>query len=139
MAKFVMTDATVSVNGVALGDHVQKVTVETTRDDVDVTAMGATYKQYLGGLGDAVIKVTFFNDFAAASVHATLFPLSTTNTAFPVIVKATAAAVSSTNPSFWISSLMFGYTPLDGGIGEAATFDVEFRNASTSGLIVSTA
>jgi hypothetical protein len=55
MAKFVLTNASVSVNGVDLSDHVQSVTVETTRDDVEVTAMGATYKSYLGGLGDANI------------------------------------------------------------------------------------
>src|SRR5262245_55792583 len=114
MAKFVLTDATISVNGVALGDHAQKITVETTSDDVDVTAMGASYKQYLGGLGDATIKVTFYNDFAAGSVHATLSPLATTNTPFQVIVKPTSSAVSTTNPSFFLSALMFGYTPIDG-------------------------
>ncbi len=139
MAKFILTDASVTVNGVNLSDHVQKVTVETTKDDVDVTAMGATYKAYLGGLGDANMQVTFFSDFAASSVHATLFPLSTTTTPFPVIVKPSSAATSTTNPSFWISALMFGYTPIDGSIGDASTMDVEFRNASQSGMLVSTA
>ncbi len=139
MAKFILTDAYVSVNGVNLSDHVQKVTVETTKDDVDVTAMGATYKAYLGGLGDATMQVSFFSDFAASSIHATLFPLSTTTTPFPVIVKPTSAATSTTNPSFWISALMLGYTPIDGSIGDASTMDVEFRNASQSGMLVSTA
>jgi hypothetical protein len=139
MAKFVLTDASVTVNGVNLSDHVQSVTVETTRDDVDVTAMGATNKAYLGGLGDANINVTFFSDFAASSVHATLYPLSTTSTPFPVIVKPTSAAVSTTNPSFWMSCLMFGYTPIDGSVGDATTMDVEFRNATQTGMIVSTA
>ncbi len=138
MAKFVLTDASITVNGVNLSDHCQKVTVETTRDDVETTSMGATYKSYLGGLGDANIKVTFFSDFAASSVHATLFPLSTTSTPFPVIVKPTSAAVSTTNPSFFISALLFGYTPLDGSVGDANTMDVEFRNSSQAGMICST-
>jgi hypothetical protein len=138
MAKFVLTDAFLSVNSVTLSDHVQKLTVETTRDDVDVTAMGASYKQYLGGLGDANVKVDFYNDFAAASVHATLYPLATTNTPFPVLCRPTSAVVSTTNPAFWLSCLMFGYTPLDGKVGDASTFSVEFRNNSALGLIVST-
>lgn len=139
MAKFVLTNAFISVNGVDLSDHLQTVTVETTRDDVEVTAMGATNKAYLGGLGDATISATFFSDFAASSIHATLYPLSTTSTPFPVIVKSTNAATSTTNPSFWLSCLLFGYTPIDGTVGDASTMDVEFRNASQTGMIVSTA
>jgi hypothetical protein len=139
MAKFVLTNASVVVNSVDLSDHVKSLTVETTRDDVDVTAMGAVNKAYLGGLGDANIKVTFFSDFAAASVHATLYPLSTSNTPFNVVVKPVAGTTTSTNPSFYISATLFGYTPLDGSVGDANTMDVEFRNASQTGMVVSTA
>jgi hypothetical protein len=139
MGKFVLTNASVVVNSVDLSDHVQSVTVETTRDDVEVTAMGATYKSYLGGLGDATISVTFFSDFAASSVHATLSPLSTSSTPFPVVVKPNNTTTSTTNPSFWISALLFGYTPIDGSVGDASTMDIEFRNASQLGMVVSTA
>jgi hypothetical protein len=38
-----------------------------------------------------------------------------------------------------MSCLMFGYTPIDGSVGDANVMDVEFRNATQSGLIVSTA
>lgn len=139
MAKFVLTNASVTVNGVDLSDHVQKVTVETTRDNVEVTAMGATNKAYLGGLGDATMTVTFFSDFAASSIHATLYPLSTSSTPFPVIVKPANVATSTTNPSFWLSALMFGYKPIDGAVGDASTLDVVFQNATQTGMIVSTA
>jgi hypothetical protein len=29
---------------------------------------------------------------------------------------------------------MFGYNPLAGGVGDASTFDTEFRNAGTAGI-----
>jgi hypothetical protein len=32
---------------------------------------------------------------------------------------------------------MFGYKPIDGSVGDASTMDVEFRNASQTGMIVS--
>src|SRR6266542_3975204 len=130
------TDAVVTVNGVNLSDHVQSCSIETSRDDVDVTAMGAANKTYIAGLGDATFKVTFFQDFAAAKVHATLYPLSVSNTPFVVTIKGTSAATSAINPQFSLTSLLFGYSPLDGSVGDASTTEVEFRNASQAGMTV---
>jgi hypothetical protein len=42
MAIFTLTDAHIIVNGVTLSDHANSVTVEDTRDAVDITAFGAT-------------------------------------------------------------------------------------------------
>jgi hypothetical protein len=79
--------------------------------------------------------VTFFSDFAAGSVHATLNPLSTTSTPFPSDRKAVNTTTSTTNPSFWLSWLLFGYNPTDGSIGDASSFEVTFRNASQLGML----
>ena len=72
MAKHVLTNAEVLVNAVDLCDHVSSVTIETTRPEVDVTAMGATYQEFIPGLADATVTINFFQDFAAAKTHATL-------------------------------------------------------------------
>ncbi len=134
MAHFVMKDAVVTVDGVNLSDHVSEVSMETERDEVDVTAMGANNRVFVAGLGDATMTVTFFQDFAAAEVDATLWPLSTTNTAFVVSIKASSAATSATNPLFSMTALMYGYSPLSGGIGDASSTEVTFRNAAQAGL-----
>lgn len=139
MAHFVLKDAVVTVDGVSLSDHVSEVSIETERDEVDVTAMGATNKVFVAGLGDATITVTMFQDFAAAEVDATLWPLSSSNTPFIVTVKATSAATSATNPLYSMTSLMYGYSPLSGGIGDASSTEVTFRNASQAGLTRATA
>ena len=60
MAISVLTNAQVLINGVDLSDHVSKVTLEDTRDQVDITAMGATNKSYTKGLGDGKATVDFF-------------------------------------------------------------------------------
>src|SRR6266516_1829844 len=99
MAITVLTNAFVSVNSVDLSDHVSKVTIEDLRDQVDITAMGATNKAYTKGLGDAKVTVDFFQDFAAGKVHATLQPLIGSSTGFALEVRPTNAGRSATNPA----------------------------------------
>ena len=128
------TNGFILVNGIDLSNHATSITVETTRDEVDVTAMGAVQKVNTPGLGDATISVTFLQDYAAGSVDATLSGLSSTTTPFTVEVRPTNAARSATNPAYVLTSLMYGYSPVAGGVGDALTIDISFRNASQSGL-----
>ena len=139
MAIFTLTDALVIVNGVTLSDHGNSVTVNDEREQVDVTAFGATSKAYQKGLGDASIVVTFFQDFAASKVHATLQPLISSSTPVNVEVRATSAARSSTNPAALLSALLFNYNMLDGSVGEASTTEATFVNASQTGMTYPTA
>jgi len=134
MPHFVNKDIVVTIDGVNLSDHVSEVSIESERDEVDVTAMGATNKVNVAGLGDATITMTMFQDFAPSEVDSTLWPLSTTNTAFVVTVKATSAATSTTNPLYSMTSLMYGYSPISGGIGDASSTELTFRNAAQAGL-----
>lgn len=138
MAKHVLKDAVVVVNSVDLSDHVSAVTIEASRPEVDVTAMGADYQEFIPGIPDATITVSFFQDFAAGEVHATLQPLSVSDTPFPVAIKPTTAAISATNPEIQMSALLYNYSPLAGDVGSANTMDVTFRNASQTGLTYDT-
>ena len=139
MAIQVLTNAQVIVNGVDLSDHVQKVTLDDSRDKVDITAMGATSKAYAKGIGDGGATVTFFQDFAAGKVHATLSPLISSSTGFSFEVRPVNAARSSTNPAFLMTALLFDYSMLDGSVGDASTMDVEFANAAQAGITYPTA
>jgi hypothetical protein len=139
MAIFTLTDAYVSVNGVVLSDHANSVTVEDSRDSVDITAFGATSKAQTKGLGDAKITVKFFQDFAASKVHATLQPLIASTTPVTIEVRATSAARSATNPAAVMSGLLMSYNMLDGGVGDASEISAEFVNGSQAGLTYPTA
>lgn len=139
MSKIVLTNASVVVNSVDLSNHVQKVTVDMKHDTVDVTSMGDVAKEYLLGLGDATIAVTFFQDFAASSVDATLQPLWANSSAFPVVVKPTNATASATNPAYNGTFILPDYTALDGQVGAASMLTITFQNASQSGISRSTA
>jgi hypothetical protein len=139
MAIFALTDATVIINGVTLSDHSNSVTVEDTRDPVDITAFGATSKAVTKGLGDGKITVQMFQDFAAGKTHATLQPLIGSSTPVTIEVRATSAARSTTNPAALMSGLLMNYNMLSGGIGEASTITAEFTNAAQAGLTYPTA
>lgn len=135
MAKFVLKDASVTVNSVNLSNHISSVTIESSFDEVDVTAFGSTYKEILQGMGDGTITLSVFQDFAAASVDATLWPLSQSGASFPVVVKPTSAAVSATNPSYTMTAVLLSFNPIAGAVGEASTTDVTLRNSSATGIV----
>lgn len=139
MAKFVIKTPIVLINAVDHSDHISSVTISTERDEVEVTAFGASNKEILAGLGDATIEMEAFQDFAAGELDVSLWPLSTTDVPFTVSVKATNSATSATNPLYSMSALLFSYNPIDGAIGEASTTTLTFRNAASAGLTRATA
>jgi hypothetical protein len=139
MAIFTLVDCFVSINGVTLSDHADSVTVTDTRDVVDITAFGATSKVVTKGLGDASISIEMFQDFAAGKTHATLQPLIGSSTPVTIEVRPTSGARSATNPAAVMSALLFNYSFLAGGIGEASKITAEFSNASQAGVTYPTA
>lgn len=132
MAKTVLTDASLTVNGVDLSDHCSAVAIEASADEVDVTGFTAAFRETMPGLQDATITATFYQDFASSEVDQTLWTLFTNGSTFSVVVKASTAATSSTNPSFTMTSRLYSYSPIAGAVGEASTTDVTFRNADQS-------
>ena len=115
MGKLVLTNALVLLNGVDLSDHVKQVSVNYSADEVDSTTMGVGAKSRLGGLKDWTLDVTFAQDYALASVDATLFPL--VGTTFTVEVRPTGAARSATNPSYLGTGILGTYTPMSQAVG----------------------
>jgi hypothetical protein len=135
MSKFVLTNAAIIVNSVDLSNHCSQVEVSMEKEEVDVTSFGSSAKEILPGVADASITATFFNDFAAASVDATLQPLYQSGSQFPVKVIPNGTVVSATNPSYLGTMVLLQYTPISGGMGDASTMDVEFRNAAQAGIV----
>jgi hypothetical protein len=138
MAKTILRDVTLSVDGVDLSEHVQQIEFDESWPNVDVTGMGAAFTERLLGIGDASIKVTFFQDFASSEVHDTLQPLAGSNTPFAVVVTPVSGSVSTTNPSFTMQAVLDGYSPVKGKVGDASTMDVTFWNAAQTGVVIGT-
>ena len=129
MAKFVLTDASVTLNSVDLSDHVSSVTLDITADEIVTTAMGDTFQSRTGGLKDGTLSIEFQQDFAASEVDATLFPLLGTTTAF--VVKPTSGSVSATNPSYSGNCLVTQHVPVGNAVGDLATTSVTWPTSGT--------
>lgn len=134
MAKEILRDARIEINGVVLSDHANQVEVPSEKEEQDVTGFGATSREIQLGLGDASISMTLFQDFATGSVHATLWPIHRDGTAVVVKVRKSSAAISATNPEWTMTGVLPAYTPLSGGVGEPSTIEATFRNASQAGI-----
>jgi hypothetical protein len=120
----VVTNAVVSIGGVDLSSHITKVTLSTSVNELETTTFGQTAKRRVGGLKDSTVAIDFNQDFQAAAVEATLYPLVGSTTA--VVVKPNGTAVSSTNPSYTFNVLVTEWMPLDAQVGELATASVTF-------------
>ena len=121
MAKLVLTDVTVSINGTSLSTSVSKAELAIEADDVETTSFGGSgWRTRIGGLKAANLSLSFMQDYAAASVDATLWPLL--NTLGTIVITPNGTAVSATNPSFTCVALINGLTE-GGQVGDLATFD----------------
>lgn len=125
MAVLVLTDASITINSVALGDHSNTVTLNYEKDSVEVTAFGMTGHKFTGGLQNNSLDIELMQDFAATNVEATIFPLVGTQTT--VVIKPTSGAVSATNPSYTLSdTFLAAHTPVAGAVGELAMTSLSF-------------
>lgn len=118
MGKFVCLDFSVTVNGVDLSDHIDKVTINATGDEVESTAMGDTWKERMVGLLDWSANIEFQQDFAASKVDATLWAAFIAKAPIAIVAKPTSGSVSATNPSYTGSIILSQYSPLDAGVGD---------------------
>lgn len=122
MAKLVLTNPAITVGGVDLSSSITSVTIDTKYDIVETTTFGSTAKTRVAGLADNSISLEFLQDFAAASVEATIFPLL--GTATTITVKPVASTTTSTNPSYTVSAVVSEWQPLKGNVGALATASV---------------
>lgn len=136
MAVFNGKDVTVTVNTVDLSDHVRSVSIGRTRNTSDKAAMGDDAMSDTLGLMVESMSVSFNQDFAASSVHATLNPLFVNGTSHAVVVKPTSAAVGATNPSFTLTGFLTDYPVISATLGETMVVDCNWTNGSATGIAV---
>jgi hypothetical protein len=123
MPKQVATAVVVKVGGIDLSSYVASVNLTSNAAEVATTnfASGGAVER-TGGLKDNSLQISFMQDFAAAAVEATVYPLIGGTAAFEVIPNGTA--VTSTNPKYSGTVLVTSWSPVAGAVGELLTADV---------------
>lgn len=138
MAKLVLRNCFIEVNGVDFSDHVSSVEVQLKKAAVDTTNFSGGGKEQVHGLKDDEFTLNFQQDFAAAEVDATLYPLYDLETEFVVKVRPTAGAKSVSNPEYTGTCILLEYSPLNGKVGDLSETKVKFPS-QRSGIARATA
>jgi hypothetical protein len=129
MAKFAATDYNITVAGVNLSANLNSVELALESDDLETTAFGSDFRSRIGGLKTGSLTLQFMQDFGAASVDATLFPLY--NTLATVVIVPTSGTVTSTNPSYTATCLVNAYSPASASVGDLVVFSVTWPTSGT--------
>ncbi len=122
MAKFVATDYKITINGTNFSTSLASVELPIEVEEQETTAFGSSWRTRIAGLRSGSITLEFHQDFAAAAIDATLFPLLGTNAT--VVVVPTSGTVTSTNPSYAGEFLVTSYTPFNSTVGDLATVSI---------------
>jgi len=124
MAIYLSNTVVVTLNSVALSDHVTSATINRAFDELEVTAMGDTAHKFVKGLEASTITLDFLSDTAAANVNATL--QAAWGTTVALTLKQTSGATSATNPLYSTTVLVNNTTDINGAVADIATQSITF-------------
>ena len=135
MAIFLSNNVVVTLNSVALSDHVTSATINRSFDELEVTAMGDTAHKFVKGLEASTITLDFLNDTATANVLQTL--QAAWGTTVALTLKQTSATTSATNPLYSTTVLVNNTTDINGAVGDISTQSITFT--CNSPIVITTA
>jgi hypothetical protein len=122
VAKFSALDFDITINSVDFSSSLAALTLDISREQLEVTSFGNTARRYIAGLQDASVTLSFHQDFAVGSVDSTLF--SNLGGTVAITVRPTGATVGTANPEYRFNALVVQTTPFSSNVGDLATMDV---------------
>jgi len=135
MAVFLSNGVVVTLNSVALSDHVTSATLNRVFEELEVTAMGDNSRRFAKGLETSTITLDFLSDTAAANVNATL--QAAWGTTVPITLKQTSATISATNPLYSTTVIVNNTTDINGAVGDIGTQSITFTCNSVIAITTS--
>lgn len=131
----VLRNVSVRVDGNLLTDSADEVTITEEADQQDSTTFGTNgYRTFERGLITGTIQVRFNQDFESGGVHDILYPLWTGGDEFELRIGPDGDTGSATNPIYIVEVKMFGYSFLQGSVGEISRNPVTFALAGPPSL-----
>lgn len=128
MAKAVLRNPYITVNGVDVSAWVSQVALDETYDLEDVSTLGDAVYSHAAGVGVHTITIDFIQDFANSALEQTVNSVgaSLVGTVVPIIVKPTSAAAGATNPKYSMNALVHEWQPLRGAVGGLSTVTAQW-------------
>lgn len=135
MAKFFANNAMVLVNSVDRSGQGYSVDIQSSRAEIDVSSFGDSAMEIILGLADVTVTLGFWIDYTVGALDQQLFGLHTGTVTFPLELRPTNAARSTSNPAYFMAGVwMPEYHPMNFDMGTAASSDVTFRNGNPAGI-----
>ena len=124
MAKFSATDFAITVAGSAVSTSLAALTLDISREQLEITAFGNAARRYIAGLQDSSVTLSFHQDFAAGAID----ELISTNLGgtVAITIKPTSGTVSPSNPQYAFNALVTSHVPFSSNVGDLATQDLTF-------------
>lgn len=118
-------------------DHVQGADGNVGIADIDFTNMGSGgFAEHKPGLIDLDMKIKFFQDFAASSIHAVFGAAALARTLVYLDIKPTNAARGATNPSTVMAGYVMEY-PAVYEVGQGVMAEIAFMSAGKFAFLTS--
>lgn len=140
MAKKLATDWKIVVGAVQLSGWGFDVQISDEKEKVDVSGfspLGA--KEFLPGVAEQGVDVSFRMDYAAGGPHQTIYPLYAGGSVFKFWVQPDSdAGTSGTNPWYGGTASCFSY-PVGASLNEGEEITVNFAPAPNSSFVWGTA
>lgn len=131
MPKMVLLAEYVAINGTDLSSYAKKAELTTKVEEKDVTTFASQgWKELLGGLKSGELALDLFQDVTAAALDSIMWPLLGTVVTFEV--RASNAAVGTSNPKWTGNILISGWNPIQGSVGDEASVGISYP---TSGAV----
>lgn len=134
MAKYLLTNAKVLVDGHDLSNHSYSLDAPEEADQVDVSGFNPNrLREFLQGLIDQTITIGMLQDFADDGPHDVLVDLFHAGTTFEVWIQPDAtASTSATNPIFGGVGQLFAYNGLSGELNARGEITVTIKPANNA-------
>ena len=130
MAKLVLTNSVVTLNGTDISNDVAAITLSTSAAEVPTTSFGSGGAvTRVAGLIDNSVTLSLHNEYS--SVEGLIYPLVGSTAVTMVIKPAGTAAAGTASPHYSFSVLVTEWSPVNGAVGELNTADVTWPISGT--------
>lgn len=120
MAKFVVQNPVIVLNGGTVSTSAASATISFEADDVETTNFGSNgWRERIGGLKGGSFDVEWHNDLAAGAIDSVIWDLFG-GTAAVVVRPGGTATIGSSNPEYRFSTLVNAWS-FEGAVGDLAT------------------
>jgi hypothetical protein len=119
MAKQILTDVVVQLNGTAISQNVNSVELSLSSDAIETTSFGSQgFRTYKGGLKSGSVTLSMHNDYASTALDGILYNLF--NTIATLTINPAGTPTGTSTPEYEFEVLVDNLTPVSGSVGDLA-------------------